>query len=148
MKKSRILGILSTVTFTLFIVWMMIFVNAGTLPAVIDFYAIVGLFICIPMLWTSGYLKDFVNALKITFCDCDLDEKELKRADKSCSFLLRILWIEAFLFTLVNFLGFLNEFEDKNSFGTSIALSLLPIFYALILSFFIFLIKAFVEREI
>ena len=66
---------------------------------------------------------------------------------KSCLFLLKVLWIESLLFTLVSFLGVLNNLDDRFLFGASAALTLLPIFYALILSFFILVIKSRVERK-
>ena len=147
MKKSRILSILLFTVLTLLLVWMMIAVNGGCVAAVLDLPTIAGIFICVPLLWASGYGKNFLNALKITFCDGDFDEKERQCAEKSCSFLLKLLWIESLLFTLVSFLGVFNSLDEKSSFGSGVALSLLPIFYALILSFFILLIKSRVERK-
>ena len=147
MKKSRILGILFTVAITFMLVWMMIAVNGGSIVAVLDLPTIAGIFICVPLLWASGYGKDFLNAIKITFCDTEFEERELLHSEKSCSFLLKVLWIEAFLFTLVDFLGVFNNLDDESSFGSGVALSLLPFFYALILSLFILLIKCRVERS-
>ena len=147
MKKSHFLPIFLSIIFTFLLIWMMIVVNGGNLVAVLDLPTIAGIFICVPLLWASGYGKDFLNALKITFCDSNFDEKELVRSEKSCLFLLKVLWIESLLFTLVSFLGVFNNLDDKSSFGANVALTLLPIFYVLILSFFILVIKSRVERK-
>ena len=65
MKKSHFLPIFLSIIFTFLLIWMMIVVNGGNLVAVLDLPTIAGIFICVPLLWASGYGKDFLNALKM-----------------------------------------------------------------------------------
>ena len=147
MKKIRLFSTLLFVVLFLLLVWMMIGVSGGSFAAVLDIPTIAGLLIPVLVLLFSGYVKDFGNAVKITLGADSFDEKSLKRAEKSCSVLSMALWLESALFTLVGFLGVFNNLDNKDSLGPGIAVAVLPIFYALVLSILIFGIKACVERK-
>lgn len=147
MKNLRSLGIILAVLVSFVVLWMMVYVSGGTLAGVFDLPTLGGLLLCFPALFVSGYSKDFRNAVMITFCDIDFSDKELERAEKSCTLLLKALWLESLLFTIIGLIGLCNNIDDHEFIGANIAVSLLPLLYGAFVSLGIIAVRGSVESK-
>ncbi len=104
---------------------------------------VIVLLICIPMLISSGLLKDFNNAFRIA-----LNRKkesgltEIKRAIEAISLTIHTLFYSAFFLFAISLIAILKNLSDPAMLGPSLAVAFLTCIYSLALALVLLPIKS------
>ena len=104
---------------------------------------VIVLLICIPMLISSGLLKDFNNAFRIA-----LNRKkeagliEIKRAIEAIGLTIHTLFYSAFFLFAISLIAILRSLSDLASLGPNLAVAFLTCIYSLALALMLLPIKS------
>lgn len=104
---------------------------------------IIILLICIPMLISSGLLKDFNNAFRIALKrKKEAGLTEIKRAAEAVSLTIHTLSFSAFFLFAISLISILRNLSDPAALGPSLAVAFLACIYSLALALALLPIKS------
>ena len=107
------------------------------------------LLICIPLLISSGLLKDFNNAFRIALSKkAEYGLIEIKRAIEAVSLTIKTLLCAGTFLFAASLLQILKMFSDPAELGPHIAVSLLTLIYTLIFALMLLPIKSILNIRI
>ena len=112
--------------------------------AIIDAPSIViVLLICIPILISSGLLKDFNNAFRIALSrKKEAGLTEIKRAAEAVNLTIHTLFYSAFFLFAISLIAILRSLSDPAMLGPNLAVAFLTCIYSLALALVLLPIKS------
>lgn len=123
--------------------------SGGTFTSICDAFSFAGiLMFAFPLLFLSGRADDFLLALKVAFLKQETDAKDLKKARIAVCLMERLVVFGAIVTSMVGLLSILNYLEDLTAIRPNLAIALLPVLYAAILSALLKSLSAIVEAKI
>ena len=146
---KKVIGFIVALFFVCGAVWLIFVTSGGKLlyavdPPIIAFFILV----ILPLLFVSGRAGDFGRAWKIALGKCDYPLAQLKNASNACSFITKLIFVDAALQSFIGLHSMLNCLEDISSLRANLAVAVLPFFYALIFTLCTLSLKAAVDRKI
>lgn len=104
---------------------------------------IIILLICIPMLISSGLLKDFNNAFRIALSrKKEAGLTEIKRAIEAVSLTIKTLFYSSFFLFAISLTAILRNLSDLTGLGPNLTVAFLTCIYSLALALVLLPIKS------
>ncbi|MBM7685988.1 MotA/TolQ/ExbB proton channel family protein [Defluviitalea raffinosedens] len=123
---------------------------SGSLALFIDFPSIlIILAFSIPMLMASGLFADFIRAFKIMGKKINVWSRiELNRTEISLRLAIKLVLLSGSLGTIIGMIALLSNISDKAQIGRNLAVSILSIFYSILIIFLLLPLQAKVKSMI
>lgn len=146
---KKVIGFIVALFFVFGAILLMFYTSGGKPIYAVDTPIIVlFILVVVPLLFVTGMAGDFGRAWKIAFGKKDYPLAQLKNASNACSFITKLIFVDAALQSFIGLHSMLNCLEDISSLRANLAVAVLPFFYALIFTLCTLTLKAAVDRKI
>lgn len=133
-RKKRIASVIIATIFFLFGIAIALVFSGGKIDDLLCAPIFVGIILFVfTLLFASGRADDFIIALKVSLGKSDADEKSLKKALIAVHLAERLVVLGALANFMIGILSLLNHLEDLSAIRPNLAITLLPIVYAVII---------------